>query len=50
MIYFMLTRGQDYVDQGQQHYEELQRERSIAAFKRRAADLGFSIALRTSTA
>jgi transposase len=50
MIYFMLTRGQDYVDQGQQHYEELQRELSIAALKRRAADLGFSIAPRTATA
>ena len=22
MVYFMLTRGEDYVDQGQQHYEE----------------------------
>jgi transposase len=50
MIYFMLTRGQDYVDQGQQHYEQLQRERSIAALKCRAADLGFSIAPRTATA
>ena len=46
MISFMLTRGQDYVDQGQQQYEEQQRERSIAALKRRAADLGFSIAPR----
>lgn len=44
MIYFMLTRGESYVDNGQQHYEEQQRERSIAALKRRAADLGFSSA------
>ncbi|MHB1670314.1 IS110 family RNA-guided transposase [Thiomonas sp.] len=43
MIYFMLTRGEDYVDQGQQRYEEQQRQRSIAALKRRAADLGFVI-------
>ena len=43
MIYFMLTRGEDYVDQGQQHYEAQQRQRSIAALKRRAADLGFAI-------
>ena len=40
MVYFMLTRGEDFVDQGQQHYEE----RSVAALKRRAAALGFLIA------
>ena len=34
MVYFMLTRGEAFVDQGQQRYEELQRERSIAALKR----------------
>jgi transposase len=37
MMYFMLTRGETFVDQGQQ------RERSIAALKRRAAALGFHI-------
>ncbi len=50
MIYFMLTRGESYVDQGQQHYEDQQRERSIAALKRRAADLGFSISPRPAIA
>ncbi len=44
MVYFMLTRGEDFVDQGQQHYEEQQRQRSVAALKRRAAALGFLIA------
>ena len=39
----MLTRGEDFVDQGQQNYEEQQRHRSIAALKRRAAALGFEI-------
>ena len=43
MVYFMLTRGEDFVDQGQQRYEEQQRERGIAALKRRAAALGFQI-------
>jgi hypothetical protein len=43
MIYFMLTRGETYVDQGQQRYEEQQRQRSIAALRRRAANLGFAI-------
>jgi hypothetical protein len=44
MVYFMLTRGEDFVDQSQQHYEEQQRQRSVAALKRRAAALGFLIA------
>ena len=43
MVYFMLTRGEGFVDQGQQRYEEQQRLRSIAALKRRAAALGFEI-------
>ena len=43
MVYFMLTRGEPFVDQGQQRYEEQQRQRSIAALKRRAAALGFQI-------
>ena len=43
MVYFMLTRGEAFVDQGQQRYEEHLRQRSIAALKRRAAALGFQI-------
>lgn len=42
-VYFMLTRGAAFVDKGQQHYEEQQRQRSIAALKRRATALGFEI-------
>jgi transposase len=43
MVYFMLTRGEAFVEQGQQRYEEQQRQRSVAALKRRAAALGFQI-------
>ena len=43
MVYFMLTRGEALVDAGQQRYEEQQRQRSIAALKRRAAALGFQV-------
>lgn len=50
MIYFMITRGEDFVDRGQQHYEDQQRQRSIAALKRRAADLGFQLSPTTMTA
>ena len=44
MVYFMLTRGEEFVDKGQQHYEEQQFERSVAALKPRATALGFVIA------
>jgi transposase len=43
MVYFMLTRGEAFVDEGQQRYEAQQRERSVAALKRRAAALGFQL-------
>jgi transposase len=50
LVYFMLTRGEAFVDQGQQRYEEQQRQRSIAALKRRAAALGFELNPTTATA
>jgi hypothetical protein len=45
MVYFMRTRGEAYVDRGQEHYEEQQQcQRSIAALlKRRASALGFVV-------
>lgn len=43
MVYFMLTRGETFVDEGQQRYDDQQRERSIAALKRRAAAMGFQL-------
>ncbi len=39
----MLTRGEAFADQGQQRCEAQQRERSVAALKRRAAALGFQL-------
>ena len=50
MVYFMLTRGENFVDQGRQHYEEQQRQRSVAVLKRRAAALGFLITPTVATA
>lgn len=43
LVYYMLTQGEAFVDQGQQRYEEQQHQRSIAALKRRAAALGFEV-------
>ena len=50
MVYFMLTRGEAFVDQGQQRYEEQQLQRSVAALKRRAKDLVFVISPMATTA
>jgi transposase len=50
MLYFMLTRGEAFVDQGQKQYEEQQRQRSVAALKRRAAALGFDLSPTSATA
>lgn len=49
MVYFMLTRGEAYVDQGRERYEEQQRQRSLGALKRRAAALGFQITPLSAT-
>lgn len=43
LVYFMLTRGQAFVEQGVEQYELQQRQRSVAALKRRATDLGFKL-------
>ena len=43
MVHFMLTRGEAFVDEGQQRYEAQQHQRSVAALKRRAAALGFAV-------
>ena len=43
MVYFMLTRGEDYVDRGREHCEEQQRQRTVAALKRRAKAFGFEL-------
>jgi hypothetical protein len=43
LIYTMLTRGQEYTDQGQDYYEERYRERVLRALSPRAAKLGMQM-------
>lgn len=43
LIYAMLTQGQEYVDQGQQAYDDRQKEQTIHALTRRAKHLGFEL-------
>lgn len=43
LFYFMLTRGEQFVDEGQARYEEQQRQRSINSLRRRATALGFQV-------
>ena len=43
LVYLMLTRGEEYVDQGQQYYEERYRERVVRGLAKKAADLGMQL-------
>jgi hypothetical protein len=43
LIYTMLTKGQDYTDQGQDYYEQRYRERVLRALSQRAAKLGLTM-------
>jgi transposase len=43
LIYTMITKGEDYVDQGQLYYEEKYRERVIKNLSKRAEELGFQL-------
>jgi transposase len=43
LVYFMLTRGQAYVEAGQQYYEDRYRERVVQTLTKRAHGLGFQL-------
>ena len=43
LIYTMLTKGQEYTDQGQDYYEERYRERVLRQLAKRAEKLGMKL-------
>ena len=43
LIYAMLTKGQEYTDQGQDYYEERYRQRVLHNINRRARQLGITL-------
>ena len=43
IVYSMLKNGQEYVEQGQEYYENLYQDRVIKNLKKRAESLGFTI-------
>lgn len=43
LIYTMLTKGEEYTDQGQDYYEERYRERVLRALSQRAAKMGMQM-------
>ena len=43
LVYFMLTRGQAFVEAGQDEYEERYRQRVVQNLTRRAQQLGFQL-------
>jgi transposase len=50
LIYVMLSRGEEFVDQGQQYYEQRYRERVVRQLTKRAKDLGLSLVPIATTA
>jgi transposase len=50
LIYFMLTKGQAYVDRGEEEFEKRYRERVLTTLKRKAASLGMQIVPLSTTA
>jgi transposase len=43
LIYVMLTKGEEYTDQGQQYYEEKYRDRVVRQLVKRARELGMEL-------
>jgi len=43
LVYALLTKGEEYVDQGQDHYEERYRQRVVKSLTKRAEQLGFQL-------
>jgi hypothetical protein len=43
LIYTMLTKGEEYTDQGQHYFEERYRERVVRQLAKRARDLGMQL-------
>ncbi len=48
LIYTMLTKGQEYTDQGQDHDKERYRQRVLLNLKRRAQQLGMPLVSDTA--
>lgn len=43
LIYAMLTKGQPYVEQGMEEFEERSRDRQLRALERKARKLGLQL-------
>ncbi|MGH8549724.1 MAG: hypothetical protein ACRERU_14205 [Methylococcales bacterium] len=43
LIYSLLTKGEEYIDQGQIQYEERYRQRVVKSLTKRAEQLGFQL-------
>ena len=50
LIYVMLTKGEEYTDQGQQYYEARYRERVVRQLAKRARELGMDLVATTQPA
>ena len=49
LIYTMLTKGEEYTDQGQDYYEERYRERVLRQLNQRAIKMGMRLVAADAT-
>ena len=50
MIYTMLTKGEEYTDQGQEYFEERYRERVLRQLAQRAEKMGMKLVVNPQPA
>jgi hypothetical protein len=50
LIYTMLTKGEEYIDQGQDYYEERYRERVLRQLSQRAHKMGMKLVVAEQVA
>jgi transposase len=50
LIYTMLTKGEEYIDQGQDYYEERYRERMLRQLVQRAEKMGMKLVINEQPA
>ena len=50
LIYTMLTKGEEYTDQGQDYYEERYRERVLRQLAQRAEKMGMKLVINEQPA
>lgn len=49
LLYRMLNKGTEYVEQGQDYYDQKYKERKLKCIQKQAEELGFDLVMRTAS-